>query len=200
MERSGGPGKGRDLQQNRGGKEQGRRRAWDTVQVRTPPASTMKRTLPATKKERALRTRNPRSGGAYVVDGQDNTWRSRAPGPHAHGNLVVDGLRTEVCGQQQQSNNPRNNQHTRAPLTRKRHILPHPAQPQHTNDWAPRVRKRYQQEHRPQRPTESSDRTQHAKGRTGDCLGSRKETTAERNVTQGGGHCQSISFPLIIWF
>ena len=32
----------------------------------------VKRTLPATMKEHALRTRNPRSGGAYVVDGWDN--------------------------------------------------------------------------------------------------------------------------------
>ena len=39
---------------------------------------------------------------------------SRAPGAHAHGNTerqVVDGLRTEVCGQQKQSNDPSNNQH-----------------------------------------------------------------------------------------
>ena len=74
-----------------------------------------------------------------------------------------------------------------APLTRKRHIPPHPAQPQHTNDGAPRTRKRHQQEHRPQRPTERSDPTQHAKGRTGDCPGPRKETATRRNVTQGGG-------------
>ena len=74
-----------------------------------------------------------------------------------------------------------------APLTRKRHILPHPAQPWHTNDWAPRTRKRHQQEHRPQRPTERSDPTQHAEGRTGDCPGPRKETTTRRNVTHGGG-------------
>ena len=53
-----------------------------------------------------------------------------------------------------------------APLTRKRHIPPHPAQPQHTDHWAPRTRKQHQQEHRPQRPTERSDPTQHAKGRT----------------------------------
>ena len=39
----------------------------------------------------------------------------------------------------------------------------------------------------PQRPTESSDPTQHAKGRTGDCPGPRKETTTRRTVTQGGG-------------
>ena len=76
-----------------------------------------------------------------------------------------------------------------APLTCKRHILPHSAQPQHTNHWALRTRKRHQQEHQPQRPTESSDPTQHAKGRTGDCPGPRKETATRRNVTQGGGTC-----------
>ena len=65
--------------------------------------------------------------------------------------------------------------------------MPHSAQPQHTNYWAPRTRKRHQQEHRPQRPTESSDPTQYAKGRTGDCLGPRKGTTTRRNVTGGGG-------------
>ena len=74
-----------------------------------------------------------------------------------------------------------------APLTRKRHIPPHPAQPRHTNDWAPRTRKRHQREHRPQRPTERSDPTQHAKGRTGDCPGPRKGTATRRNVTRGGG-------------
>ena len=37
--------------------------------------------------------------------------------------------------------------------------------------WAPRTRKRHQPEHRPQRPTERSDPTQHAEGRTGDCPG-----------------------------
>ena len=73
-----------------------------------------------------------------------------------------------------------------APLMRKRHTMPHPAQPQHTNHWAPRTRKQHQQKHRPQRPTESSNLTQHAKGRTGDCPGPRKEATTRRNVTQGG--------------
>ena len=71
-------------------------------------------------------------------------------------------------------------------LTHKRHILPHSAQPRHTNG-APRTRKRHQQKHRPQRPTERSDPTQHSKGRTGDCPGARKETKTRRNVTQGGG-------------
>ena len=64
--------------------------------------------------------------------------------------------------------------------------MPHSAQPQHANYWAPRTRKRHQQEHRPQRPTESSDPTQHAKGRTGDRPGPRKGATTRRNVTQGG--------------
>ena len=72
-----------------------------------------------------------------------------------------------------------------APLTRKRHTMPYLAQPQHANYWAPRTRKRHQQEHRPQRPTESSDPTQHAKGRTGDRPGPRKGATTRRNVTQG---------------
>ena len=76
---------------------------------------------------------------------------------------------------------------TGGPLTRKRHTMPHSAQPQHTKYWAPRTRKRHQQEHRPQRPTESSDPTQHAKGRTGDRPGPRKGATTRRNVTQGGG-------------
>ena len=49
----------------------------------------------------------------------------------------------------------------------------------------PTYPKRHQQEHRPQRPTESSDPTQHAKGRTGDRPGPRKETTTRQNVTQG---------------
>ena len=68
----------------------------------------------------------------------------------------------------------------------KRHPL-QPAQPRHANDGAPRTRKQYQQEHRPQQPTKRSDPTQHAKRRTGDCLGPRKQTATRRNVTQGGG-------------
>ena len=67
----------------------------------------------------------------------------------------------------------------------KRHTMPHSAQSQHANYWAPGTRKRHQQEHRPQRPTERSDPTQHAKGRTGDRPGPRKGATTRRNVTQG---------------
>ena len=103
----------------------------------------------------------------------------------------MSGLRTEVCGQQKQSNDPRNQhnpQHANywAPLTRKRHIPPHPAQPRHTHHWAPRTRKRHQQEHWPHRRAEGRGPTQHAEGRTGDCPGPRKETTTRRNVTRGG--------------
>ena len=70
-----------------------------------------------------------------------------------------------------QSHDPRNNQHN----------------PRDANYWAPRTRKRHQQEHRPQRPTERSDLTQHAKGRPGDCPGPRKGATTRWTVTQGGG-------------
>ena len=146
----------------------------------------MKHTLPATNKERALRTRNPWSGGAYVVDGRDNAWRSRAPGPHGCGRPEAGGVGTAktVKRSPQQPAQPQYTNYW-ALLTRKLHIMPHSAQPQHTNYWAPRTRKRHQQEHRPQRPTESSNPMQHAKGRTGDCPGPHKETTTRRNVTQG---------------
>ena len=81
-----------------------------------------------------------------MVDGPDSAWRNRAPGPHRNtARQAMDGLWTEARGQQKQSNDPRNNQHNpqyanyRAPLTRTRHTMPHPAQPQHTNDWALRT-------------------------------------------------------------
>ena len=49
---------------------------------------------------------------------------SRAPGALAHGNTerqVVEGLRTEVCGQQTHSGDPHNNQHNpRTPTTGRR--------------------------------------------------------------------------------
>ena len=114
MERSGGPGKGRNLLQNRGGQNQGRRHGHraaqitrDTMQVHTPPASITKRTPPT--KEHVMCTRGPQSGGAQGVDGRYNTRRSGAPGPHTHGNAVrqvVDDHRAEVRGQRKPSNNP----------------------------------------------------------------------------------------------
>ena len=119
-----------------------------------------------------------------MVDGPDSAWRNRAPGPHGNtARQATDGLWTEARGQRKQSNDPQYANY----WARKRHIPPHSAQPQHTNHWAPRTRKRHQREHRPQRPTESSDPTQHAKGRTGDCPGPREGATTRRNVTRGGG-------------
>ena len=49
-----------------------------------------------------------------MVDGRDSAWRNRAPGPHTHRNTArqaTDGLWTEACGQQKQSNDPGNNLH-----------------------------------------------------------------------------------------
>ena len=68
------------------------------------------------------------------MGGGGGAGRNRAPGPHRNtARQATDGLWTEVCGQQKQSNDPGNNQHNPqyanywAPLTRKRHIPPHPA-------------------------------------------------------------------------
>ena len=102
--------------------------------------------------------------------------------------LPIKSGKTRGGGPRQQPAHPQYANYW-APLTRKRHAMPHSAQPQHTNYWALRTRIRHQQEHRPQRSAESSDPTQHAKGRTGDCPGPRKGTAARRNVTQGGAGC-----------
>ena len=68
-----------------------------------------------------------------MVDGRDNAWRNRAPGPRAHGNTArqdMDGLWTEA---QKTAKRPRQQpahpQYANywAPLTLKRHILPHSA-------------------------------------------------------------------------
>ena len=117
---------------------------------------------------------------------EQGTWKQREAG---YGRPVDRGVWTAktVKRPPQQPAHPQHANYW-APLTRKRHTMPHSAQPQHTNHWAPRMRKRHQQEHRPQRPTESSNPTQHAKGRTGDCPGSRKGATTRRNVTQGAGN------------
>ena len=132
-----------------------------------------------------MRTCDPRSGGAHGVDGRYNAWRSGAPGPPGASRTRK---RSEAgCGRPESGG-------AWAAKTVKRPPQ-QPAQPRHTNDGAPRTQKRHQQEHRPQRPTESSDPTQHAKGRTGGCPGPRKETATRRNVTQGGPnglttHCE----------
>ena len=51
-------------------------------------------------------------GEGHMGDGPDSVWRNRAPGPHRNtARQAMDGLWTEVCGQQKQSNDPGNNQH-----------------------------------------------------------------------------------------
>ena len=50
-------------------------------------------------------TAGHRGGKGHMVDGRDNAWGSRAPGPHARGNTarqVMDGLWTEAHGRQKQ--------------------------------------------------------------------------------------------------
>ena len=59
-----------------------------------------------------------------------------------------------------------------------------------------------QQEQRPQRPTENSNSTQHAKGRTGDCPGPCKGTPTRRTVIQGAGQDPPPTvrcFPMRVW-
>ena len=71
-------------------------------------------------------------------------------GPRAHGEAArhgVDDLDVEGSGRQKPLNDPHNNQHN----------------PQCANQ-----RKRHHTEHRPPRPSERIDPTQHAEGRTGD--------------------------------
>ena len=119
---------------------------------------------------------------------EQGTWAAQKRSEAGYGRPVDRGVWTAktVKRPRQQPAHPQYANYW-APLTRKRHTMPHPAQSQHANYWAPRTRKRHQREHRPQRPTESSDPTQHAKGRTGDCPGPRKGATTRRNVTQGAG-------------
>ena len=122
---------------------------------------------------------------------EQGTWasRTRKHSEAGYGRPVDRGLWTAkmVKRPRQQAAHPQYANYW-APLTRKRLIPPHSAQPRHTNYWAPRTGKRHQQEHRPQRPTESSDRAQHAKGRTGDCPGPRKGTTTMSHRRWPGCH------------
>ena len=66
-----------------------------------------------------MRTRDPRSGGAHGVDSRYNTWRSGHLGlTHTETQTqVVDDWRAEVHGQQQLSNDPRNNRNLGTPTT-----------------------------------------------------------------------------------
>ena len=133
---------------------------------------------------RGTRTYGGRPGQRVEEQG---TWASQKHSEAGYGRPVDKGVWTAktVKRPRQQPAHPQYTNYW-APLTRKRHIPPHSAQPRHTNYWAPQTRKRHQREHRPQRPTERSDPTQHAKGRTGDSPGPRKGATTRWNVTQGG--------------
>ena len=144
--------------------------------VRTTPAEAMK--------VRAMPTCTTHSEGVIGPHARGGVGRRVAEsGQHAEaGGRNGPWRRGEACGGRpgrgggvgsKRTNDPRDNQHN----------------PQCANYWAPLMRKRHQREHRPQRPTERSDPTQHAKGRPGDCPGPRKETTTRRNVTRGGGDC-----------
>ena len=75
-----------------------------------------------------------------------------------------------MVGSTNRKNGPRSDQHG----------------PRYANHRAPRPRKLHQQEHRPQRPTERSDPTQHAKGRTGDCPGPRTRNPTGCHTVGGG--------------
>ena len=133
-----------------------------------------------------------------MVDGRDNAWRSRALGPHARGNTArcygrpVDRGAWTAKKFKRPPQQPAQPQYAKywAPLMRKRHTMPHPAQPRHADHWAPRTRKRHQQEHRPQRPSERSDLTQHAKGRTSDCPGpvKKQQPNGMSHRGRGGAH------------
>ena len=132
---------------------------------------------------RGKRTYGGRPGQRVEEQG---TWAAQKHSKAGYGRPVDRGVWTAKTVKRPRQQ-PAHSQYANywAPLTRKRHTMPHSAQSQHANYWAPRTGKRHQQEHRPQRPTESSDPTQHAKGRTGDRPGPRKGATTRRNVTQG---------------
>ena len=145
---------------------------------------------------RGKRTYGGRPGQRVEEQG---TWAAQKRSEAGYGRPVDRGVWTAktVKRPRQQPAHPQYANYW-APLTRKRHTMPHSAQSQHTNYCAPRTRKRHQQEHRPQRPTELNDPTQHAKGRTGDCPGPRKGATTRRNVTQGGGCAPDVLLPCAV--
>ena len=152
---------------------------------RSPAAATSCVCVGGRPTMRGKRTYGGRPGQRVEEQG---TWAAQKHSEAGYGRPVDRGVWTAktVKRPRQQPAHPQYANYW-APLTRKRHTMPHSAQSQHANYWAPRTRKRHQQEHRPQQPTESSDPTQHAKGRTGDRPGPRKGATTRRNVTQGVG-------------
>ena len=125
VERNGGPGKGRNPRQNRGWAEP-RTAARSQCSVKHPGHCAGAHATRVNHSQQGTRPADarPAEWGSVCGGRPRQCWRSRAPGPHAHGNTerqVVDGLRTEVCGQQKQSNDPPQQ----------------PAQTQYANYWAP---------------------------------------------------------------
>ena len=109
--------------------------------------------------------------------GGGGTRRTSCPRKHSEAGGGRPG-----CGgdwQQRPYNDPRNNQHN----------------PQYANYWAPLRRQRHHKAHRPRGPTESSDPTQHAEGRTGDCPGPRKDNATECHTGGGRRGFTSIAPP-----
>ena len=126
--------------------------------------------------------------GQTSREGEKDIWWTAGTARGGTGHLGLTHTETQrgrlwtACGPRRVGS--KNSQTT--PATHKRHIPPHSAQPQHTNYGAPRTRKRHQQEHRPQRPTERSDPTQHAKGRTVTVQGPVKEQQPDGMSHRGG--------------
>ena len=164
-----------------------------TITERTPPA---KRTLPATSKERPVCTRDPRSGGAA---GTMHRGLGHV-GPHAHVNAarqVVDDQRTEVRGQQKQSNDPRNNHQKRGtPITGHRQRTNGTRRNQHS-PGTPTTGHR-ERGNDTSRSTVCSDRQNTTTGRSMRregrvaVQGPRKEAAARQNVTQGAGFAAMV--------
>ena len=77
------------------------------------------------------------------------------------------------------------------------HIHHSPGTPNH---WAPRTRKRHQQEHRPQQPTQRSDPTQHAEGGPVTVQGPVKEQQPDGMSHRGGVIIRvCLIIPLSFW-
>ena len=85
-----------------------------TVQRKSPGTHAGVHATCVNHSTREMHTTCNQHGTRPANAGRDNVWKNRAPGPHTHGNTArqaMDGLRMELCGQQKQSNDPRNNQH-----------------------------------------------------------------------------------------
>ena len=98
--------------------------------------------------------------------------------------------RGEACGEQPECGGEWAAKTVKRPLQQ-------PAHPQCANYRAPLTRKRHDKEHQPQRPLESIDPTQHAKGRRGGFPGLSKETM-KCHTGVGVGGVQRLAFNICI--